>query len=59
MYKNIKPSVNSHLIELLQAVQAEFIPAELTLNGVVRETHQSSAETSFKNDLSCLQYFVS
>lgn len=47
MYKNIKPSVNSHLIEPLQAVKAEFVPEELTLNRVVQERHQSSAETSF------------
>lgn len=59
MYKNIKPSVNSHLTELLQAVQAEFVRGELTLNMVVQERHQSSAETSFKNYFSCLQYFVS
>lgn len=59
MCKNIKLSVNSHVIELLQAVQAEFVLEELTLNRVVQERHQSSAETSFKNYLSCLQYFVS
>lgn len=59
MYKNIKPSVNSHLIELLQAVQAEFVLEELTLKRIVQGRHQSSAETSFKNYLSCLQYFVS
>lgn len=59
MYENIKPSVNSHLTELLQAVQAEFVLEELTLNWILQGRHQSSAETSFKNYLSCLQYFVS
>lgn len=46
-YKNIKPSVNSHLIEPLQVVKAEFVLEELTLNMVVQERLQSLAEISF------------
>lgn len=46
MHKNIKPSVNSYLIELLQVVKAEFVLEEL-LYMAVQERHQSLAEISF------------